>query len=243
MHKADRQLFIFAFLVCVVVSALLSTAATVLKERQDRMVELDRKRNVLRAFGVDIVGEDGRRISPEAVEQYFADHIRERILDGQSGQPIEGVTGADLDPRDLRDKNKFLPLYVWEEDGKITRYAFPISGQGLWSTIYGFLALETDLATIRGITFYAHGETPGLGARIEDDDWQAQFVGQRLFKDGAPVDFQIVKGGVARRHPDGHPGAVDGISGATLTGDSVAQFINADFRRYNRYFESIRNRG
>lgn len=243
MRKADRQLFIFALSVCVVVSALLSTAATLLKERQDLMVELDRKRNVLSAFGVDIVNDQGRRIGGEEVDRYFAEHIREIILDGQSGEHIEGLTSAELDSRDLRDKDKYLPLYLWEEDGEITRYAFPISGLGLWSTIYGYLALEEDLATIRGVTFYDHGETPGLGAEIEQNWWQEQFVGKKLYKDGDPLTFRVVKGGVEQRFPDGHPSAVDGLSGATITGEGVARFINSDFERYNKYFEKIREEG
>ena len=240
MHKADRQLFVFAISVCVVVSALLSTAATLLKERQELMVELDRKRNVLVAFGVNIYDEDGRRLGVEAVDQIFADHIREIILDGQTGEPIEGLTSTDIDPRDLRDKDSYLPLFLWEEDGEIRYYAFPISGLGLWSVIYGYLALENDLATIRGITFYAHGETPGLGAEIEREWWQEQFEGKKLFKDGEPTEFRVVKGGVERRYPDGHPSAVDGLSGATVTAEGVARFINQDFRRYNKYFETIR---
>ncbi len=243
MRKADRQLFVFALSVCVVVSALLSTAATVLKERQEREVELDRKRNVLQAFGVDVRDEAGRRISAERVEEYFAENIREVILEGQTGELIEGLTSAELDPRDLRDRERYLPLYLWHEDDEVSRYAFPISGQGLWSTIHGFLALEDDLATIRGVTFYDHGETPGLGAEIEQDWFQSQFEGKVLYKDGEPADFQVVKGGVERRYPEGNPSAVDGISGATITADGVADFINRDFRRYNRYFETIRGEG
>lgn len=240
MLKADRQLFTFALTVCVVVSALLSTAATLLKDRQDLMVELDRKRNVLSAFGLEIYDEDGRRLGVEAVDKIFADNIREVILDGDTGELLEGLTSADLDPRELRDKQKLL-LYKWEEDGEFTRFAFPISGLGLWSTIYGYLALDQDLATILGVTFYDHGETPGLGAEIERDWWQEQFEGKKLYADGEPADFRVIKGGVSRRYPDGHPSAVDGLSGATVTGEGVARFINADFRRYNRYFETIRD--
>jgi len=242
MLRADRQLYTFAFCVCVVVSALLSTTATLLKDRQALMVELDRKRNVLMAFGVDIYDEEGRRLTPEKVDEFFANNISEVILDGQTGEPIEGATSANVDPRELRDKRKLL-LYTWEEDGEITRYAFPISGMGLWSTIYGFLALDTDLATILGITFYAHGETPGLGAEIERESWQEQFVGKQLYRDGEPATLRVIKGGVTRRYPDGHPSAVDGLSGATVTGEGVGKFITEDFARYNRYFETIRGGG
>ena len=240
MLKADRQLYTFALGVCVVVSTLLSTTATVLKDRQDRAVELDRKRNVLIAFGVDMYGEDGRRLDGTQVVNIFTSRVSEVILDGATGEIIEGVTSADIDPRELRDKSRFMPLFKWVEDDAFTKVAFPISGQGLWSTIYGFLALERDLATIAGITFYRHGETPGLGGEIERDWFMSQFAGKQLFKDGVPVDFEVVKGGAARRYPEGSYKAVDGISGATITGNGVQNFVNSDFRNYNRYFERIR---
>ncbi len=238
MQKADRQLITFALTICVTCSVLLSAIAAGLKERQERQVELDRKMNVLIAFGVDTRdAETGRRISAERVEQYFSEQIREVVLDAESGREI---APEDVDLVAIREKRQ-LPLFKWEEDGEVQKYAFPTSGQGLWSTIYGFLALERDLATIAGITFFRHGETPGLGGEVDRSWFQEQFVGKRLLDDdGAPVRFQVVKGGVENRYPDGNEHAVDGISGATITGDGVARFVTEDFRRYNKFFETIR---
>lgn len=236
MQKADRQLITFALTICVSCSVLLSAIAAGLKERQERQVVLDRKMNVLKAFGVETRDESGRRLTEDTVRDIFESNIREIVIDPETGATIDD---DQVDLAAVRAKRQ-LPLFMWEEDGTVTRYAFPISGQGLWSTIYGFLALEQDLATIAGITFFSHGETPGLGGEIDRPWFQEQFVGQRLMEDGEPVEFRVVKGGVSSRYPDGNPHAVDGISGATITGEGVARFINEDFRRYNIFFDQRR---
>ncbi len=235
MNKADRKMFGFALLICVVCSTLLSAVSASLKSQQTLMVEFDRNRNVLKAFGVDTHG-----MTPEDVKRVFAESIREIILDGGTAQVMEGATSASMDPKELRDKDKLLPLYLWMENGEVQKYAFPISGKGLWSTIYGFLALEKDLKTIAGVTFYKHGETPGLGGEVEKDWFQEPFEGKLLYDNGRRAQFRVIKGGVQARYPDGNPHAVDGISGATITGNGVARFVNEDFDRYDRYFKTIR---
>jgi Na+-transporting NADH:ubiquinone oxidoreductase subunit C len=236
MQPADRQLITFAFTVCIVCSVLLSGVAAGLRERQQREVELDRKMNVLKAFGEETRDEGGQRIAPDAVDRIFADHIGEIVVDAATGEEIDP---AQADPRQIRQKRQ-LPLFFWHEDGERQRYAFPVSGPGLWSTIYGFMALEDDLRTIAGVTFYDHGETPGLGGRIEEDEFQEQFSGKILWADGQPVPLRTIKGGVAARYPEGNPHAIDGIAGATITGEGVAALISRDFRRYDVFFRKIR---
>lgn len=240
MQQADRQLIRFALIICLSCSIILSAVAAGLRDRQERQMELDRKRNVLVAFGQDIRDpQTGRRIAGEAVETIFTANIREVIFDASTG---ETIPREQANPQALQSRRQ-LPLFFWEEDGQPVRFAFPTSGPGLWAPIYGFLALEADLATIAGITFYRHGETPGLGGEIEREWFQSQFVGQRLMDDGEPVQFEVIQGGVTSRYPDGNPHAVDGISGATMTGRAVAAFISEDFKTYNVFFERIRRDG
>ena len=231
MRKDDRRVLGFAAAVCVTCSLLLSAAATLLKERQAYNVELDRKLNVLKAFGVETV-VDGKRISAETVEGYFRDHVREAAVDPAAAELVE-------DPAAAGDR-ELLPLYLWQEGGITRKYAFPISGKGLWSTIYGYLALDQGLAEIVGITFYRHGETPGLGGEIATDWFQGQFRGKRVYKDGRPQAFEVVKGTVADKYPGGNDHAVDGITGATMTGDGVEAFLNEDLARYEPYFSKVR---
>jgi Na+-transporting NADH:ubiquinone oxidoreductase subunit C len=238
MREDDRRVIGFAAAVCVTCSLLLSATATLLRDRQEYNVELDRKTNVLKAFGVEVM-PGGKKISPAEVETYFEDHISDLVIDAGTGEVLEGVGSEALTREELKQKTR-LPLYLWEEDGEVTRYAFPVSGKGLWSTIYGYMALDRDLATIIGITFYKHGETPGLGGEISTDWFQAQFEGKHVWADGALLPFEVVKGSVEGKYPGGNDHAVDGISGATITGNGVSIFLNEDLARYDKYFSRIR---
>jgi len=240
MQKDDRRILTFAAIVCVTCSLLLSGAAAILKTRQDYNVELDRKLNVLKAFGVDVVDAKGKRnVSADEVEAYFTDYISEVILGRDTGAVLEGETSADLTSEDLKSKVK-LPLYLWKEDGRTTKYAFPISGYGLWSTLYGYMALEGDLATVIGVTFYKHNETPGLGGEASAPWFQKQFGGKKVWADGGLLPFEVVKGGVDARYPDGCDHCVDGISAETITSYGIQDFIREDLENYETYFKTIR---
>lgn len=215
MRKGDSYTILFALGVCAVCSIVLALAASGLRARQQLNVELDRKLNVLKAFGV-AAGRD-------EVDSIFDEHITS--ID--CSKEVDSIEGP-------------MPLYLWKEGGTVSKYAFPVSGKGLWSTIRGYISLKSDLNTIQGITFYDHGETPGLGAEVEKDWFQDQFKGKKIMEDGQLADFMVLKGKVAEKFPQGNPHAVDGISGATMTGKGVQSFLNADLRRYNEYFKTVR---
>ena len=240
MQRDDRRVFGFAAVVCITCSLLLSGTAAALRSRQEYNIELDRKTNVLKAFGVRTTNEAGRRaLTGDEVDRYFAETISEVVIDAATGEVLEGLTSAMLTRDEIAEKTR-LPLYLWREDGAVRKYAFPISGKGLWSTIYGYLALDRDLATIIGITFYRHGETPGLGGEIEQAWFQDNFTGKRLWEDGEVLPFEVVKGRVEDRYPDGNPHAVDGITGATLTGQGVQNLLREDMAAYEIYFRTLR---
>lgn len=239
MRKGDTYTIVFAAVVCIACSLALSATSSLLKARQDREVELDRKINVLKALGVQLMDAEGKRIAGDAVENIFAEHITEIILDAATGEILPGVSSSQVSADDLARKTK-LPLYVWKDGDQVAKYAFPVSGKGLWSTIYGYLALDRDLSTVIGITFYRHGETPGLGGEISTDAFQAQFRGRKVFSGGTLQRLEIVKGKAADKYPDGNDHAVDGLSGATLTGKGINHFMNADLELYEKYFRSIR---
>ena len=205
--REDTRTITFAAVICITCSLLLSGTAAGLKGRQEANKAYDVKRNIVKAFGIDI----GEMKRPE-IEATFEKHVSEE-------------TAGDL------------PLYIWTDDGadEPSKYAFPISGKGLWSTLYGYLALNADLETIAGISFYKHGETPGLGAEIEKNWFLVQFKGKRLYKDGKPLDFTIAKPGTAQGES-----SVDGISGATLTGNGVEALLRKDAARYADYFNQIK---
>jgi Na+-transporting NADH:ubiquinone oxidoreductase subunit C len=206
--REDTRTITFAAIICVSCSLLLSGTAAGLKSRQQANEAFDVKRNIVKAFGIDISAMDRPKI-----EETYETHISENLVGN-------------------------LPIFTWTDDGAdtVSKYAFPISGKGLWSMLYGYLSLEADLETIAGISFYKHGETPGLGAEIEKPWFQKQFAGKKLYStDGNPVDFQVVKSGAKSTDT-----SVDGISGATLTGKGVQALIRKDAAAYAEYFKSIR---
>ena len=205
--REDTRTFVFAGVTCLVVSLLLSVTASVLKPAQQANEAFDVKRNIVKAFGIDISSLDR-----PGIEATFEKHVAE-------------------------DKAGDLPIFTWTDEGadKASKYAFPISGKGLWSMLYGYLSLEADLETIAGISFYKHGETPGLGAEIEKPWFLSQFTGKKLYEAGAAVDFLVVKPGTSLTDT-----SVDGISGATLTGKGVQVLIQKDAAAYAEYFKSIK---
>ena len=99
----------------------------------------------------------------------------------------------------------------------------PVSGMGLWSTLYGFVALDADLRTIRGLTFYEHGETPGLGGEVDNPRWKALWPGRRAFGADAEVRIEVIRGRAGPADVDPH--RVDGLAGATMTGRGVTNML------------------
>lgn len=208
--REDTKTLTFAAGVCIVVSLLLSGTAAVLKPAQVANAQLDENKNIIKAFGIDI--SDKAEWTPAKIEETFEKNIDKTSSDG-------------------------LLVYTWTEEGANapSKYAFPVTGKGLWGDIYGYLALQSDLETIAGISFYKHMETPGLGAEIEKPWFQTQFKGKKLYKNGAPTEFAIAKPGTPLTDT-----SVDGISGATLTGKGVQAFIRKDAATYAGYFKLIK---
>ena len=158
--------------------------------------------------------------------------------------PGSSADGVDLE-EELENPDPAawrLPVFVVTEGGKASVYAIPVYGQGLWSTLYGYLALEDDLDTVKGITFYKHGETAGLGAEIEQAWFQDNFVGKRIFDGSALRSIQVVKGKVADVFSNAadHTYAVDGISGASITGRGVTNLLQEKLAIYAPYITRVR---
>ena len=240
--KGDGYVLVFAVVVCLVCSILLAVSESALKPYKEENVRIDKRFNILKALGVNVYTNGHKRIPPALVNEIYNRDVQELVLDGTTGAPVEGKKPADVNPDEFDARTK-LPLYVRRDAaGKPMTYAFPVSGKGLWSTIYGYLALRSDLATVAGATFYKHGETPGLGGEVEAEWFQKNFQDKVVFKDGNRVRLRVIKGKVADNFPEGNPHAVDGISGATITGDGVTKFVNADLDRYENYFRTIRSK-
>ena len=129
------------------------------------------------------------------------------------------------------DSNEFLPLYI---DNSRKAIVLPISGKGLWSTLFGYFAIDSnDYSTVKGITFYKHKETPGLGGEVSKKWFQENFIGKEIYKDNVLHSVKVAKAGYADKE-DLYE--VDGISGATITSNGVSDFLKRDLKRYEKYF-------
>lgn len=169
-----------------------------------------------------LVNLDDGTIVPEDQIRYNEYDPREAANDPAKSEPI----GSDVKPTpgvDRRPKMQFVYEIMAEGDSdKILKYVLPINGKGLWSTLYGFIAIDADGKTIRGITFYEHGETPGLGGEVENANWQEQWDGKLAYNEDHQVIIQVVKGSAT---PDDRAWTVDGLSGATITTRGVSNFV------------------
>ena len=186
--------FTVAIGVALVCSVLVSAAAVILKPQQEENETLFRQKIVLQVAGLYEPGVD--------IAKRFAaiDAETVALADGESAEIFLVRAGDALD-----------------------QVILPVSGAGLWSTMYGYLSVEPDGRTVRGLRFYEHAETPGLGDQVEKADWLAQWPGKQLFDSAGNVRIEIVRGKVVPG--DDAVYQVDGMSGATLTGQGINVFL------------------
>lgn len=210
----------------LVCSIIVSTAAVVLKPKQQANAVLDQQTKILEVAGIDLAGD---------IPALYAENIEPRLVDFATGDFVDGDAAAYDQRKAAKDPAQSIKLSAEEDVAKILRRAntgtvylvksgeettkviIPVHGNGLWSMMYAFVAVETDGNTVSGITYYEQGETPGLGGEVENPSWRAQFVGKKLFDENHKPAIQVVKGGA----PEGSEHGVDGLSGATLTSVGV----------------------
>ncbi len=251
-----------AAVLCVVCSLIVSAAAVALRPAQDFNKKLDQQKNILDATGLSS-GEFGKPASSLSREQIkeLSEWIEPRLVDLATGQYTDQYNIDDYEPREfanfekgvsIEDQDpKFDPGEKYREkvakvfivkkpgDDSIRQIVLPVYGKGLWSTLRGYLALKSDYDTIQGLTFYEHGETPGLGGEVDNPNWKAQWEGQKLYDDkGTPA--AIVWKGPA---PAGNQYAVDGLSGATITSRGVTNLLRywASDDGFGVYLKNLRS--
>ncbi|WP_409526069.1 Na(+)-translocating NADH-quinone reductase subunit C [Nitrincola sp. MINF-07-Sa-05] len=232
-----QKTIIVSLLLCVICSVLVSTAAVMLKPLQLANIEQDMKSNILSAAGLS----DPNRTVNELFEQ-----ITVRIIDLETGLYTDEVNADTYDFRkaardpalsenlgrrddiaSIKRKPRFMPVYLQHDaDGNIEKLILPVYAYGLWSTMYGFLALEGDLNTVAGIGFYEHAETPGLGGEIDNPSWQATWPGKKVYPgdEAEQPALGVIKGSVDTGSPRAQH-QIDGLAGATLTSNGVSNMI------------------
>ncbi len=231
--RSNTYTLVFTSIITIILGFFLSLAASSLKDIQDLNVENDMKKNILLSLGFE-QNEDSPWTSDE-IQKLFDKNIEGIVLNASGQKTLK-------DPKDIDTVKdlEFLPIYIKEENGTIGGYSIPIAGKGLWSTLYGYFAVEPDGRTVKGITFYKHGETPGLGGEIEKDWFQKNFIGKQFVNEkNELLGIQIIKGKVQSDDKEAYH-KVDGISGATMTGKGLEYFLKDDLSKYEPFFKQIR---
>ena len=255
---STRYTVLFAVAVSVVCALLVATAAVGLRERQDTNALLYKQKNVLLAAGLV---KPGQSLSSAEVVTIFERRIRMRGVDLKTGQllPEDKFDAKGYDQRKARNdpalsrpapandaKVARLPnigtvYQVTAADGAVEQLVLPIEGMGMWGTLYGFLAMDRDGNTVRGLTFYEQKETPGLGGEISNPTWQALWVGRKAYDANWAPQLSVIKGRAGP--PEQDPHHVDGLSGATITSNGVTRVVRfwLSAGGYAPYLKSLRS--
>lgn len=221
---------IFAAVLSIICSGMLTLASTGLKEYQLKNIALDKQKNILKSVG--LFAED-QSLTADAIGRLYADSIKQMWVDGQGRL----VSASQKRPHDL-------PVYLYLKNDAIQAYIIPIDSRGLWGRILGYLALENDGITVAGFTVYSHHETPGLGGEIERNWFQKNFAGKKIIDaKGNLVAVTIAKGAVTEIiPPDRRKHFVDGISGASMTGKFLSMGLKQTLIAYEPLSKEFRNK-
>lgn len=232
---------LFAGAVCLVCSMFVSVTAVSLQSTQAANRLLDKQKRVL---GVAGLYDPADRLTPAEIEQLWNDNIVNVIVDLRTG---EEVTDPPVDPETYDQRRaaqdpemsesvsdnparvRRVPHYglvyqVFDEQDELAMVILPIQGMGLWAMMFGYIALDADFNTIRGITYYDHQETPGLGGEVDNPAWQALWPGRKAFDEDGDVAVRVIKGSAG--DPDEDPHRVDGMTGATFSNNGVTNGLD-----------------
>ncbi len=227
-NDSFSKTIIVSVALCLVCSILVSSAAVLLKDKQKANAVLDKKRNVLIAANL---------LKPDTdITSAFA-NIEQKFVDLESGKFVSVNNPATFNQRQLAKqadssvaiekdiasigrRSKTASVYLVKEGKKIKTIILPIHGSGLFSTLYGFVAIDSDKQTVVGIKYYEQGETPGLGGEVENPLWLALWPGKKILDhQGKPV-LQLVKGGAKKQNE------VDALSGASMTTRGIQNMLD-----------------
>jgi Na+-transporting NADH:ubiquinone oxidoreductase subunit C len=247
---------IVAISLSLVCSVLVAGSALLLKPKQLQNEAEYRQRIILDVAGLYEPGMDPG-IAFAKIEAHMVELATGEFVDSPAVAGFDPVTAAsdpDLgiaipaaqDIASIRRRARFAPVYLVRSGAQIDQIILPVYGSGLWSTMYGYLSLERDANTVRGLRFYSHAETPGLGDQIDKPTWRSQWEGKRLFDDRGELQIEVIRGAVAEPAPgalDDTEYQVDGLAGATLTGRGVTSLIHywLGDHGFGPYLDRVRN--
>lgn len=252
MAFSNGYVFGFAATICVVCSLAVSGVSLSLREKQEINRVRDEQASILGALGLP---EDGSALQGPAIDKLWAERVEERFLtpDGKKADAALDQDGdGDLDKDDVTlafkaartegRKPEVLSVYVRMDGKDPGAYAIPLTGNGLWGPLSGYIAIDRSGEEIVGTTFFAPKETPGLGAEIQEPKFEDQWKGKQVVEAGKSAPVRVVKGEAAAVCPDDLEHCVDGVSGATITCRGVDEMVTRTIDWYDGYLTALRNK-
>lgn len=247
--------FLVAFLLCIVCSILVCLAAIVRIDREGYNKQLELRKTVLAAAGYQQQIDDGGNI-----DELFSSNFELKIVDLATGKYTTAVDAAtynqsealsdpalsvkipaDVDVAGIGSRAKYAAIYV-AENGDVV---LPIRGAGMWGPMRAYIAIANDGNSVKGLTFYQHAETPGLGAEIDNPRWKALWPGKEIYSNSGTVGLKIVKKGKFNPSASDAVNTVDGLAGSTVTGDKVQNVIHYWFGEngYAKFLANLKAKG
>lgn len=244
--NSDKYILIFSVIMTVVMGALLSVVALSLSATQKAEKDFEQQKYILSSV---LGSETIAKMTKEDITNKYKAQVSDIVID-EKGATTQLTAKQVVVGKEYKKMNKDgtmksgesmnLPVYIFkDESGKVVNYIFPAFGFGLWDNIWGFIAVESDLNTVKGVVFDHKGETPGLGARITEDKVRNRYIGKKIFDESQNAILAMQKGEGRDYASDAYK--VDGMSGATLTANGLNTMIQHYFNIYKVYFKTIKS--
>lgn len=238
-----QNTFRVAILLCLICSVMVSVTAVGLRDTQQAQKERFRQENILKAAGLWSPGTDTATVFRDQIQTVIVDletdlptdrfqvgskelDVRSATRDKKLSNAVDGSEETGTDIASIVRRETYATVYQVVENGKVKTLILPIRGYGLWSTLWGFIAIDFSAADpaapsslkVKGLTYYQHAETPGLGGEVDNELWKAKWPGRSIFGDDWTVRLEVAK-------TVSTDSQVDAISGATLTSNGVSNML------------------
>ncbi len=217
---------IIPLIACIACAVIVSVTAVSVRPEQNLNIENEKKLKILAAAGI-VTNEVDKEFSK--IETFYIDFVSNQLIQiegnydhikASASAESSSIIPKKQDIAILKRRENVAPIYVWySKEEQIEKVVLPIRGYGLWGTLYGYISLDADLNTVKGIEYYDHKETPGLGGEVDSPAWKADWNGKKVYNSSGEVILYVTKG------PSSEDYEIDGISGATLTSNGVTNMI------------------